>query len=72
MAVDLQKLVQELVDKADLTETEISETLRARGIECSQPTINRLKNGKIGRASFTLGTAIIALHKEKVRSSRAA
>lgn len=70
--VDLQKLVQDLVDKAELTETEISDTLRARGVECSQPTINRLKNGKIGSTSFTLGTAIVALHKEKMRTGRAA
>lgn len=65
--VDLQKLVQELCELADLTEQQITDELRDRGIEVSQPTINRLRNGKVGRPAFHIGAGLIALHKDKCK-----
>lgn len=70
--VDLQKLVQDLCELADLTEMQITEELRQRGIEVSQPTINRLRNGKVSRPAFHIGAALIALHKDKLKPGRAA
>lgn len=70
--VDLQKLVKDLCDLADLTEMQITDELRQRGIEVSQPTINRLRNGKVTRPGFHVGAALIALHKDKIKSGRAA
>ena len=65
--VDLQKLVQDLINLADLTEVQIADEL---GV--SQPTVNRLKNGKVARPAYHVGAALIALHKEKIRRGRAA
>lgn len=70
--VDLQKLVQDLCELAELTEMQITDELRQRGIEVSQPTINRLRNGKVTRPAFHIGSALIALHKDKVKRGRAA
>lgn len=64
---DLQKIVAELCDQADLTEVEIATKLAELGIKTSQPTINRIKNGTVTRTSFEVGSALVQLHKKHVR-----
>lgn len=46
------------------TEKEIAERLRARGVQVTQPTINRIKTGAIRRPSFEIGSALVRLRDE--------
>lgn len=69
---NLQKIVNELCDRAGLTETEIVHELAALGVSTSQPTINRLKNGTVKRHSFVVGLALMELHRKRVRPVRKA
>jgi arginine repressor len=68
--MDIKKLFDDLRDRADLTEEQIAEHLRQRGAEITQPTVHRLRTGKILRARYDVVTALIALHKEKVGTAR--
>jgi hypothetical protein len=63
---DLQKIVTDLCEHANLTEIEITEKLAELGVKTSQPTINRLRNGAVQRASFDVGTALVKLHEKLV------
>jgi hypothetical protein len=64
MEVDPRALIEELVESG-MTETEISESLRERGVDVTQATINRLKNGVHKSTSFDIGYGLM-----KLRDSR--
>lgn len=66
--VDLQKLVRELVDDAELSETEIAAKLTELGTPVSQPTVNRIKHG--AATSFDVGSALVLLHRQHVKSAK--
>lgn len=64
---------QELIGdmrRAGLKEAEIVTRLKAMGVETTQPTINRIMNGKIGEPNYQLGAAIVKLHSEVCKPKR--
>lgn len=71
MSNDLRPLIQDLIGSG-MNETQIVAAIKADGVEVSVPTINRIKNGLIKRTGFDIGTALVRLHKKRVRSRRAA
>lgn len=66
---DLRKIVNDLIDKADMTEQGIADELGSLGVEISQPSINRLKNGTVKRPSFKVGRALVELHRKHVQAA---
>jgi hypothetical protein len=71
MPTDLASVIQELIGSG-VNESQIVTTLNAEGVEVSLPTINRIKNGLIKRTRFDIGSALVRLHKKRVRPGRAA
>jgi hypothetical protein len=71
MSTDLGSVIQELI-VAGINESQIVSELKADGVEVSLPTINRIKNGLIKRTGFDIGSALVRLHKRRVRPGRAA
>lgn len=71
MSTDLASVIQELIGSG-VNESQIVTTLNAEGVEVSLPTINRIKNGLIKRTRFDIGSALVRLHKKRVRPGRAA
>lgn len=67
MSTDLGSVIQELI-VAGTNESQIVAALKADGVEVSLPTINRIKNGLIKRTRFDIGSALVRLHKRRVRS----
>lgn len=71
MSNDLRPLIQDLIGSG-MKEGQIVEALKADGVDVSVPTINRIKNGLIKRTGFDIGSALVRLHKRRVRPGRAA
>ena len=71
MSTDLASVIQELIGSG-VNESQIVTTLNAEGVAVSVPTINRIKNGLIKRTRYDIGTALVRLHKKRVRPGRAA
>lgn len=71
MSTDLSSVIQELIGSG-VNESQIVTTLNAEGVEVTLPTINRIKNGLIKRTRYDIGSALVALHKKRVRPGRAA
>jgi hypothetical protein len=71
MSNDLRPLIQDLIGSG-MNETQIVAAIKADGVEVSVPTINRIKNGLIKRTGFDIGSALVRLHKKRVRPGRAA
>ena len=59
------KLISDLL-RCGLTEQEIVNRLLAKGIETTQPTINRIKSGEIGDPRYELGKALIDLRNSVI------
>lgn len=68
MSNDLSPIIQDLIG-AGMAESQIVAALKADGVEVSVPTINRIKNGLIKRTGFDIGSALVRLHKRRIRSS---
>lgn len=68
MSKDLSPIIQELIGSG-MGESQIVAALKADGVEVSVPTINRIKNGLIKRTGFDIGSALVRLHKRRIRSS---
>jgi hypothetical protein len=64
----LRELLTELNDSG-LNDAAIAREIVSSGIETTQATINRLKNGIHKTAKFELGHAILALHRQHCRKS---
>lgn len=71
MSTDLASVIQDLIGSG-VNESQICTTLNAEGVEVTLPTINRIKNGLIKRTRFDIGSALVRLHKKRVRPGRAA
>ena len=59
-----QVVVRRLLQRPDMTEMGIVDALAKIGVKTSQPTINRLRRGKVGRASFDLAVGLNRLHEQ--------
>lgn len=59
---DLKELIAELNDSG-LNDAAITRELAAAGVETTQATINRLKNGVHKSTKFELGSALQELHR---------
>ena len=57
-------LIRRLAQHHKMTETEIVDALAKLGVKTSQPTINRLRRGKVGRISFDLAVGLNRLHEQ--------
>lgn len=66
MSNDLSPLIQDLIGSG-MAESQIVAALKADGVEVSVPTINRIKNGLIKRTGFDIGSALVRLHKRRIR-----
>lgn len=55
------ELVKEILERGGLTEGAL-----AKRVHASQPTINRIKNGKSKNIKHALGESLRALHRELV------
>jgi len=65
MAEDFSKIVKQIA-KTGISDSEIGREITAAGVEVSQPTISRIRNGQIKRPSYDLGAALKALYKKRV------
>lgn len=63
-AMKLQRVVKDLIETG-LTEGEL-----ATKAGVTQPTINRIRTGETRNPGFALGTALLALHKERVKPTK--
>lgn len=72
MAVDFQKVVRELIE-GGLSQADIAREIRERVPDCrlSQPSVCRIANGKQS-VSFSIGQALLDLHKSQSSEDRAA
>lgn len=67
---DAKSLIEQLLE-TDMTETEISDELKKLGVEVTQATINRLKNGVHKTTSFEVGYGLMQLRKQRSQRQRA-
>lgn len=57
--MDLKSVICNLIESG-LTEQQIAEQVKT-----SQPTINRIKSGKITSPRFDVGSGLVALHEKR-------
>lgn len=69
---NLQNLIGDLVNKCELTESEIVAALTTFGVTTTQPTINRILHGKIRNPGFDIGYGLVQLHRSKMKRARVA
>ena len=62
-------IIEQLIS-AGMTQTAIAEALRADGIEISQATINRLKQGVHKTTSFEVGIGLMRLASTRLKSGK--
>lgn len=63
MKTDFKKIIAALMRRG-FTEQDLVDAVQAAGIPCSQPTINRIKNGLIRTPSYDLGVCLVKLHEQ--------
>lgn len=63
MKTDFRSIVMSLMSRG-FTEQSLVKALAELGVVCSQPTINRLKNGTIKKPSYELGLCLVKLYEE--------
>jgi hypothetical protein len=68
MSTDPRALIQQLIGSG-MNESQIVAAIKADGVDVSLPTINRIKNGLIKRTGFDIGSALVRLHKRRIRSA---
>lgn len=56
--MEIQNMIKDILGLDDWSEQKI-----ANEVNCRQPTINRIKTGKM-KPSYEVGTKIVALHKK--------
>lgn len=61
-------IIEKLVESG-MNEREITDALRAEGIEVTAATINRIKHGLIKRTSFDIGTGLVRLQERRGQSA---
>lgn len=59
-----QVVVRRLCQQHQMSESQIVEQLASLGFKTSQPTINRLRRSKVGRASFDLAVGLNRLYDQ--------
>ena len=62
--------VRYLVEKHELSESEIVARLLELGVKTSRPTINRIKNGTAKKIDYAVGTGLLKLHRTLSRSAQ--
>lgn len=68
MAEDFSKIVRQITETG-VSDSEIGRALTEAGTPVSQPTISRIRTGRIKRPSYDLGMALKALHKKRVSAT---
>lgn len=69
-AMDISKAIRDLIDRG-YTETRIAEEISVElGEPVSQSQINRIKLGRVAKPSYSVGTALVALHERVCKPSR--
>lgn len=66
---DPKTLIERLIGDG-MTQSEIVEALKAAGVEVTQPTISRIKQG--AQTSFEIGMGLLKLHQSRCSSARRA
>lgn len=65
-----ETVVDQLINRHNLNEPQIVKRLRKLGVKTSQPTINRIKNGKARRTTFELAQGLNRLKDELIAKAR--
>ena len=63
MKTDFKKIIMNLMSRG-FTEQSLVDMLDEWGVECTQPTINRIKNGLIKTPSYDLGVCLVKLYEQ--------
>ncbi len=63
MKTDFSKIIITLMRRG-FTEQDLVDAVNAFGVDCSQPTINRIKNGLIRTPSYDLGVCLVRLYEQ--------
>jgi arginine repressor len=66
MEVEPKTLIEQLVSQADMTEAEISSALKEMGVDVTQATLNRIKNGVHRHTKFEIGYALLQLRDQRL------
>jgi predicted transcriptional regulator len=64
MPENFSRTVQQIADTG-ISDSEIARVISEGGVDVSQPTISRLRTGRIKAPSYELGVALKALHKKR-------
>jgi predicted XRE-type DNA-binding protein len=64
-----KSVIEQLLTQAEMTEAEISDALKEMGVEVSQATINRIKNGKHKHTRFDIGFGLLQLRAQRIHHS---
>lgn len=62
---ELSKVIVDL-NRSGLNDADIARELEQAGTKTTQATINRLKHGRHKNTNFTLGSALVALHRRRL------
>ncbi len=69
MKINFEKIITELLNRG-FTEQYLADLVTSWGVDCTQPTINRLKNGITRMPSYELGFCLVQLHRQNRQSDR--
>jgi arginine repressor len=66
---DPKTVIEQLLTQPEMTEAKITDALKDMGIEVTQATINRIKNGKHKRTRFDIGYGLLQLRDQRSQHS---
>jgi len=61
-----------LLCDSGMNERQIVDALREAGVQVTQATINRIRNGRIKRTSFDVGSGLKRLHDQRLVTAQSA
>jgi hypothetical protein len=69
MPANPRAMIQQLIESG-LNEREITDAIRAEGVDISAATVNRIKTGQIKRTGFDVCLALMNVLKKRARSRK--
>jgi hypothetical protein len=66
--VELKDIISDL-NRSGLNDAAVARALAEAGVETTQATINRLKNGVHKSTKFELGLALLSLHRKRCKTA---
>ncbi len=59
------RIIIEQLIQSGMKEVEITDAVKAEGVEVTGATINRIRHGKIKRTGYDIGMALARLHERR-------